>query len=292
MRCLDPRCPMEEGAPDWSAVAQNPAICPRAAEAAELQEALEALPELGVHCELPTQNKALLKRLLQQCPCLYTQVDIRCSAEATVHLCEITLAAKIKCQNVHEAFLVQHPKKPEYPYEIQPRKATGAGGDVMELLCSEVLSNEGIQRMALDDDGWPQWQMPGHINLNSGKMVEVKAFGDILVPCAPTNIVISVKSEAARERLLYSANMIEGVGFGFFNEPKEFWTASRMNLYKRMGFTAIYLPKETLMQIENHITEKALSQCNVNINGNPLYRPLEGFGADMRGVVGRTTLHL
>ena len=68
-----------------------------------------------------------------------------------------------------------------------------------------------------------------------------QALGDILIPCAPTNLIISVKSEVARERLLYSANSIEGIGFGFFKEPEEFWTSSRMSLYKRMGFTAIYM---------------------------------------------------
>jgi hypothetical protein len=36
--------------------------------------------------------------------------------------------------------------------------------------------------------------------------------------------------------------MIEAVGFGFFDQPKESWSQSRMNLFKRMGFTAIYLP--------------------------------------------------
>jgi hypothetical protein len=64
--------------------------------------------------------------------------------------------------------------------------------------------------------------MPGHILLNEGPMQSLQALGDILIPCAPTNLVISVKSEVARERLLYSANSIEGVGFGFFKEPEEF----------------------------------------------------------------------
>ena len=115
----------------------------------------------------------------------------------------------------------------------------------MEMLCSEVLANEGIPVMWPDADGWPKWDMPGHILLNESKMRSLKAFGDILIPCGPTNLVISVKSEAAKERLLYSSNAIEGIGFGFSKHASEFWTPSRMNLYKRMGFSAIYVPDET-----------------------------------------------
>jgi len=162
----------------------------------------------------------------------------------------------------------------------------------MEALCSEVLDNEGIPPMDLGVDGWPVWRMPGHISLNKGKMKSVKAFGDILIPVAPSNIIISVKSQAARERLLYSANMIEGVGFGFFDEPEEFWTKSRMNLFKRMGFTAIYLPDATYIELRDHIHQEELESFAVNINGKQLYRPLSQFGADMRAVVGKTSLEL
>ncbi|MDQ3246223.1 MAG: hypothetical protein M3Q52_04905, partial [Pseudomonadota bacterium] len=120
----------------------------------------------------------------------------------------------------------------------------------MEMLFSEVLTDVGIPPMRLiadgPDRGWPIWSTPGHVLLNEGKMNDMRAFGDLLVPCAPTNLVISVKSEAARERLLYSSNAIEGIGFGFFNQPEEFWSVLRMKLYKRMGFSAIYLPSQTL----------------------------------------------
>lgn len=162
----------------------------------------------------------------------------------------------------------------------------------MENLCSEVLDNEGIPAMDLDESGWPIWRMPGHIKLNAGQMNSVKAFGDILIPAAPSNIIISVKTQAARERLLYSANMIEGVGFGFFDEPKEFWSQSRMNLFKRMGFTAIYLPDSTQIALHTHIVSSHLESFAVNINGRQLYRPLSSFGADMRSIVGKSTLQL
>jgi len=146
--------------------------------------------------------------------------------------------------------------------------------------------------MKFDEDGWPVWRMPGHILLNKGKMISVKAFGDILIPVAPSNIIISVKSQAARERLLYSANMIEGVGFGFFDQPQEFWTKSRMNLFKRMGFTAIFLPDATHADLMDHIHREQIESFAVNINGKDLYRRLSQFGADMRGIVGKTSLNL
>lgn len=158
----------------------------------------------------------------------------------------------------------------------------------MEMLCSEVLNSAGIPSMELDEEQWPEWRMPGHILINSGRMGILKALGDILIPCAPTNLVISVKSEAARERLLYSANSIEGIGFGFFSEAREFWTVSRMTLYKRMGFSAIYMPKKTHKEIFHHMKKEEKKHA-VNINGSDLYRPLDQFGDDMRRVVGRSS---
>ena len=159
----------------------------------------------------------------------------------------------------------------------------------MEMLCSEVLSTAGIPAMPLDANRWPIWSMPGHILLNEGRMSSLQALGDLLIPCAPTNLVISVKSEVARERLLYSANSIEGIGFGFFKEPQEFWTDSRMALYKRMGFTAIYMPAETHTSVMKHVSAAGSARHAVNINGTDLYRPLTAFASDMLRVVGRSS---
>ena len=120
-------------------------------------------------------------------------------------------------------------------------------------------------------------------------MQSLQALGDILIPCAPTNLVISVKSEAARERLLYSANSIEGIGFGFFKEPEEFWTSSRMSLYKRMGFTAIYMPDVTCAAVMARVAIDGNDRHAININGTALYRPLSSFAEDMTRVVGRSS---
>ena len=223
---------------------------------------------------LPTTNVTLLKRLLALCPCLATQLsphkDVPMTSRATVHLCELTLGGRINSANAHNAFLVQQPKKGP-PFKYEPLKQCGDGGGVMEMLCSEVLVSAGVARMEPAQDGpgagWPAWEMPGHILLNEGKMRAHKAFGDILVPCAPTNVVVSVKNEKARERLLYSSNAIEGVGYGFFDEPQEFWSPSRMALYKRMGFSAIYMPVATLHSVMTEVASKGHDHHAVNING-------------------------
>jgi hypothetical protein len=285
---------MGGGAANWKEVIDSDALNTGRADKAQLLTALSAFQELtntARRLPSPTPIKALRDRLLRWCPCLYNQIDIRCSPEGVVHLCELTLNARITSANVSAAFDIQHPTKPP-PFLFEPSQPCTNAGGVMESLCSEVLDNEGIPAMELDENRWPIWRMPGHIKLNAGQMHSVKAFGDILIPAAPSNVIISVKTQAARERLLYSANMIEGVGFGFFDAAKEFWSQSRMNLFKRMGFTAIYLPDSTHNTLQARILEAHLESFAVNINGRDLYRPLSSFGADMRRVVGKTTLLL
>lgn len=243
------------------------------------------------HLGIPTANKDLLKRLLAHCPCLHNQIAVGATARAMVHFCELTLGSPIDATNVHEAFFIQHPHKGP-PFDPSPLKPGGDGGTIMEFLCSEVLRSAGMPPMELDSEKWPIWHMPGHLLLNEGRMNTLRAFGDILIPCAPTNLVISVKSEAARERLLYSSNAIEGVGFGFFREPEEFWTESRMALYKRMGFSAIYMPDDTHDAVISHVKAAGTEKHAVNVNGTDLYRPLSEFGSDMLRVVGRSSMVL
>jgi hypothetical protein len=293
MKCLHPHCPMRHGVATWEEVVNDQNVQARARDHPGLLANLIVLgapASPSIRAAPPTANLALLSRLLQACPCLFNQIDTRCTPAGVIHLCEITLGDSIISANVAEAFDIQHPRLPRFLFE--PTQLCTDGGGVMEALCSEVLHNEGVPKMELDDDGWPIWQMPGHILLNTGKMISVKAFGDVLIPAAPSNVIISVKSQAARERLLYSANMIEGVGFGFFDQPREFWTKSRMNLFKRMGFTAIYLPDPTWVNLMAHIRDEHLESFAVNINGKELYRPLSQFGADMRAIVGKTSLML
>lgn len=295
MHCHHPYCPMRPSPGVWADAINLPAMKVKPSERPALSTFMDStfrtLTNPPVHLGFPTTNKALLGRLLRLCPCLYNQVNLPASSRAIVHFCEITLGCRITATNVYDAFLIQYPGKGP-PFDPPPLQTGGDGGTIMELLCSEVLRSVGIPPMELDSENWPVWQMPGHVPLNEGKMNALRAFGDILIPCAPTNLVISVKSEAARERLLYSSNAIEGVGFGFFKEAKEFWTQSRMALFKRMGFSAIYLPDHTHDEVMKHITAQGREKHAVNINGTPLYRPFSVFGADMLRVVGRSSMVL
>jgi hypothetical protein len=297
MLCLHPFCPMGSPTSSWAEVLDLPAMklsagVMKSALLAELDGLFGEGPSNPAKPrKLPNTAAATSRRLLRLCPCLYNQVDEKPSARAIVHLCELTLGSRITDANVNKAFAIQHPKAPGWSYP-PARSFQGAGGTVMELLCSEVLNSAGMPAMELDAGRWPVWQIPGHILLNEGKMNDLQALGDILIPCAPTNLVISVKSEKAKERLLYSANSIEGIGFGFFDTPSEFWSRRRMQLYKRMGFSAIYMPDETLAKLMERLDAKGDRQYAVNINGTELYRPLTRFCADMKKVVGRSAFDL
>jgi hypothetical protein len=289
--CLHPFCPRRFAPGVWEEAVDYPSMkvkqTSRAALLADLNARFTAPSSPAVSRPPPSLTLRQLKTLLGLSPCLFNQVDIAPTARGIVHFCEIALGGPVTSANVYEAFLIQHPKAPGFT--IPPLREAKSGGRIMEILCSEVLSSAGIPAMKLDDDGWPEWTMPGHALLNEGKMAALKALGDILVPCAPTNIVISVKSEVARERLLYSANSIEGIGFGFFREPQEFWTVSRMSLFKRMGFSAIYMPDGTHKAVMDHLAAEDTTRHAVNINGSDLYRPLSVFGDDMKRVVGRSS---
>lgn len=294
MRCLHPHCPMGTGTVAWTDVVDHPAMKVKTKNRAAMIAGLGVFGPLSrppVLHVLPKMYRWQYDMIMFLCPCLFNQVNVRASARGIVHFCEMSLGKRIVSSNVNEAFKVQHPSLPPQ-FIFPPAQGGQNGGDIMEMLCSEVLANEGIPVMGPDADGWPKWNMPGHILLNEGKMRSLKAFGDILVPCGPTNLVISVKSEAAKERLLYSSNAIEGVGFGFFKHPNEFWTPSRMNLYKRMGFSAIYVPDGTHQKIVDYLAVEGTSEHAVNVNGTPLYRPHSEFGADMLRVVGKSSLLL
>jgi hypothetical protein len=300
MICHHPFCPMSapSASPAWAPVLDRPELKIKAVDRPSIAAYLDAnFRALGtiptVSLAASPMNGAIIRRLLDHCPCLFTQVEVSPTARAVVHLCEVTLGARIDSSNVHDAFLIQHPRAGTPPFAYPPIEGIrNIGGTIMEFLCSEVLASAGVPLMEPSDDNWPRWQVPGHIIMNEGRMQALKAFGDILIPCAPTNLVISVKSEAARERLLYSSNAIEGVGFGFFRQPEEFWTSSRMALYKRMGFSAIYMPEATHAAVMARVTGDGREKHAVNVNGTDLYRPLTRFGTDMRRVVGKSSLEL
>jgi hypothetical protein len=248
--------------------------------------ALAVAPPLGNRFALAL-TPARIHRLLAACPCLYTQVAMTATAEATVHLCEITLGARIMSVNVSDAFRVQYPPA----FRISPQQNCTNAGAISEALCAEVLTNEGLPRMPVLN-GRVNWTTPGFIDLNRGPLSELRSFGDYLVPAAPSNIIISCKTQAARERLLNSGIRVDTVGFGFMDNPAEFWTSGKMNTLRRFGFTAIYLPTDTYEAIHLRLQQQNRATENVNVNGKALYRPLAAFGPDMLNVCGGTSLAL
>jgi hypothetical protein len=286
---------MGSGAADWKNVVCSPEARVRSTDQAALLEFLKQCGPLGKAVKKPAASilkNAPFQRILELCPCLYSQLDVKVSAKGVVHLCEITLNSAIDSSNVYEAFEIQHPDITLKPFRYAPIRSGAGGGDIMEAFCVEVLSNHGVSPMPLDSSGWPLWSNFTHLSLNAGKMNALKLYGDILIPAAPHNILISVKSEAARERFIVSGNRLESVGFGFFKDASEFWTENRMKLLKRWGFSAVYMPPNTLQEIMTKLEKESRISQAVNINGRPLYRRLNDFGADIVRVVGKLSFDL
>lgn len=71
-----------------------------------------------------------------------------------------------------------------------------------------------------------------------------------------------------------------------------FWTESRMRLYKRMGFSAIYMPTQTLADVQNQLRKNGTESAALNVNGTALYRAIVDFPVDMLRVAGRSVLAL
>ena len=96
-----------------------------------------------------------------------------------------------------------------------------------------------------------------------------KWVGDFSIQGDPFNLVVSVKSFKARERLLASGSgsaLSPTIGWGAFNDPTEF-NSSRITSYAYRGFVAVYMPQATI----EGLTADALAFTN--INGRPFVRP-------------------
>jgi len=103
--------------------------------------------------------------------------------------------------------------------------------------------------------------------------------GDFSLPGNPFNVLVSVKSFKAKERLIVSgvrSLIVPTVGWGLFNDPGE-WLEERVRSYIFSGFAAIYLPRGLL-------TDLSLgARSVVNANGNVLLRRANEFVRDVRG---------
>jgi hypothetical protein len=295
MRCMHPFCPNGEGLENWAAVVESPELKISARHQEGILQALDQVSHLNGSRHVVDEqlmNSAPFGRILEASPCLYAQLAKRVTPKAVVHLCEVTLGQSINSRNVFDAFKIQHPNNRDFDFLHPPVTPGAGGGDIMEQLCSEVLTNHGVPHAELDAAGWPVWASKSHISLNTGRMTALKLYGDILVPMAPHNLLISVKSEAARERFVVSGNRLESVGFGFFNDASEFWTTNRMNLIRRWGFSAVYMPAPTLLALEAKLSSTGRGSQAININGRRLFRPLEEFGDDIYRVAGCLSIEL
>lgn len=104
-----------------------------------------------------------------------------------------------------------------------------------------------------------------------------KWLGDVLLPGHPFDVIVSVKSFRARERLLASGSgslLAPTIGWGLFEDPKE-WSANRLQSYLYRGFVAIYMPSSTF---DDLLPDAGSVE---NINGNRLLRKLHEFPGDL-----------
>jgi|SRR6202167_684042 hypothetical protein len=137
---------------------------------------------------------------------------------------------------------------------------------------SERLCRYGLQAAVAGPNGGAFEQMPDYW----------KWVGDFYLLGEPFNIIVSVKSFAARERLLASGSgnlLSPTVGWGLFNQPAEFGY-ERVFSYAYRGFSAIYAPTALIQALPANV------MAFTNINGNPLMRDLATLVADVQHMMG------
>lgn len=171
--------------------------------------------------------------------------------------------------------------RPYWPF--QGRKQDN-GGLVAEEICMQILEWSGYAR--LEDHSGAYWGK-SFASLSTGAFATLRLEGDILIPCAPRNLLVSVKSYEAKERLIVSGDGGDMIGFGFFRKSSEFNSEQRAVQYVRRGFLAIYMPYDTLVDLKPKAREKK------NAFGRLLYRSIEeDFCDDIRRVIGGTATDL
>jgi hypothetical protein len=104
----------------------------------------------------------------------------------------------------------------------------------------------------------------------------------------PFNLLVSVKSFKAKERLLVSGSgniLSPTVGWGLFDDPNE-WTEARTRIYLFRSFIAIYVPDNLYKAIST-----AAKKIN-NINGNPFLRKIDDFVQDLTNAVTKNVIDI
>lgn len=104
-----------------------------------------------------------------------------------------------------------------------------------------------------------------------------KWIGDFSILGNPFNLIISVKSFKAKERLMASGSgnvLSPTVGWGLFDDANE-WTKPRIKGYLFRAFIAIYMPSALLNRLPQ------ASRNIKNLNGQPFLRSVDTFATDL-----------
>lgn len=132
---------------------------------------------------------------------------------------------------------------------------------------------------------------------------EIQSYGDFVLMCLPNNLWLSVKSNFARERLLASGYTNDIIGVGFFQEPDEFTSLTRIRNFQRAGFLAMYCPDspvtEHQIQLGTTTYDDVINYFNqnsiiapLNINGKPFIRPLSDLYNDIDKLIKQSDIRL
>lgn len=104
-----------------------------------------------------------------------------------------------------------------------------------------------------------------------------KWIGDFSILGNPFNLIVSVKSFKAKERLMASGSgnvLSPTIGWGLFNDPAE-WTEARIKGYLFRAFIGIYMPSILLNQLPDE------ARAILNINGKLFLRSVNTFIDDL-----------
>lgn len=135
----------------------------------------------------------------------------------------------------------------------------GTTGTITERICSWALNSVDEQIF---------YRLTGK---------NTKWLGDFALLGFPLNLIVSVKSFKAKERLLMSgtgSQLVPTIGYGLFDDASEF-SYDRLVSYRMRGFLAIYMPKSTFNSLSRDSREFK------NWNGTALIRKIEALPADL-----------
>jgi len=108
-----------------------------------------------------------------------------------------------------------------------------------------------------------------------------KWIGDFSILGNPFNLIVSVKSFKAKERLMASGSgniLSPTIAWGLFDDVSE-WSENRVKGYLYRAFIAVYMPHSLYDRLSDKV------KTVLNINNKPFLRDLSDFIADMRNAV-------